>query len=483
MKFKQVLSALILTLAVGASAFVGIKSNGVAKKTSAANKTIGFLNTSNWSKVCAYAWKSSNDSNKNAAWPGVEINSNGKTEGGYSIYSYTYDNSEWDKIIFNSGSNANQTSNLDIPASDSVFDFYNNGWAKPHSWGLCGSFNSASWTDDVQTSSTSPINATSASFTVSLKSGDTFKFRADSAWTLQLNGTQISGQNSTYFSVDGQNAKVRDYKGGTYTFIINWRVENYGDKAYGITVTNYVSDGETPWKMVGNGSAWTGNFVYANGVAMTVNPDNNNEVKVLNVNLEAGDKFKFHDGTNWYGYSNIKSGSPLASAFEADGTNIVVKTNYAGTYSFFVDTSAGSSAEAIWITSDNYITLDGWARGFVEAEDLCDGTGDEWSKYASSYAALDGAVKALFASDKVTASSEDGASYIEKAAYRYEQGVIKGQTAFAETQRPRSGFASLKTTPIMNQGINDYALIIIVTSSISLIALGGFLFAKKRKEN
>ena len=235
----------------------------------------------------------------------------------------------------------------------------------------------------------------------------------------------------------------------------------------------------TSWKLVGNGTAWTGDFVYENGVGMVVNSGNPSEVKVIDVDLTQGDKFKFFDGTTWYGFTNLKSGCPMYSAFQLDGdNNILVKSGFSGTYSFFVDVSSGKQTDRIWATSEPYMALDGWARGFVEAGDLCDSEGEEWSTYAASFAALDPSVQALFASDKVTAK-QDG-TYIEQAAYRYDNGVIyKHQVAFAATQRPHS---SIRTTPVASEN-NNAITIIAVASALAIVSSGLFLFIRKRKES
>ena len=243
--------------------------------------------------------------------------------------------------------------------------------------------------------------------------------------------------------------------------------------------TNMPDPTVTSWKMVGNGSRWTGNFVYENGLDVTVNPDNFSEIEIIDVNLTAGDTFKFFDGTTWYGFSNIKTDSPLYSAFQSSGSNnILVKEGYSGKYSFFVNVASGSATARIWATSSDYVALDGWARGFVDADDLCDGEGEEWSTYAGYYAALDDSAKALFTSEKVT--SKSNGSYIEKAAYRYDNGVAKGLEAFAAAQRPTS--SSLRTTPIIGNS-DSIVTIIVIVSVASVTSLGLFLFLKKRKEN
>ncbi|MGN1467226.1 MAG: starch-binding protein [Ruminococcus sp.] len=91
----------------------------VKDSTVTTKRTVYFDNTnSNWSKVYAYAWQDSNSSNKNSAWPGVEMT---KVSG--NIYSITLDDDNWDKIIFNPGSSSGQTGNLTIMGDGYVFTY------------------------------------------------------------------------------------------------------------------------------------------------------------------------------------------------------------------------------------------------------------------------------------------------------------------------------------------------------------------------
>lgn len=91
----------------------------VKDSTVTTKRTVYFDNTnSNWSKVYAYAWQDSNSNNKNSAWPGVEMT---KVSG--NIYSITLDDDNWDKIIFNPGSNSGQTGNLTIKGDGYVFTY------------------------------------------------------------------------------------------------------------------------------------------------------------------------------------------------------------------------------------------------------------------------------------------------------------------------------------------------------------------------
>lgn len=91
----------------------------VKDSTVTTKRTVYFDNTnSNWSKVYACAWQNSNSSNKNNAWPGVEMT---KVSG--NIYSITLDDDNWDKIIFNPGSSSGQTGNLTIKGDGYVFTY------------------------------------------------------------------------------------------------------------------------------------------------------------------------------------------------------------------------------------------------------------------------------------------------------------------------------------------------------------------------
>ncbi len=491
---KNILAVALLSSALAIGTGVAV-AHGMHRATEvrAASQKIGFFNSDGWASVKAHYWK--DGVGGGTEWPGDAMAAVGET----GVYTMDIDPASYDRVVFNnglSGGDERKTGDLNISAvaANSVYDFGNSKWAVPHSWGLCGGLNGAAWANEIKTSASTPITGTNATFTVELKENDTFKFRADKAWDLQLSGSDISGQNGTYFSVEDTNAKVKEGKGGTYTFEITWRVENYGDKAYGISVTNYVPT-STSYKMVGKGSLWTGDFVFENGVDMTV--VSASEVKAEDVTLAAGDKFKFSNGTKWYGFSNIKTGSPLYAFLEADGDdNIVVKEGKGGVFTFYVDididpdadTSENPEADkAIWVTNDDYVALDTWARGFMVEEDLCNGSGHEWSEYATSYAKLDADVKALFVPGK-TAAKEDGDSYIEKAAYRYEYGVaVKGQTAFAEAQRPYDGFKNKYSTALglfhVEQKTNVTAIIIATVSLGAIAAAAGFVFLRKKRNN
>ena len=93
----------------------------------AANVTLYFVNSPEWTNVHAYAWKNSTQT-AIADWPGTAATLEPKTMNGYEVYSYTFDNAAADRIIFNKGAGGtgNQTDDLTVDSSKPYY--YNNRW-------------------------------------------------------------------------------------------------------------------------------------------------------------------------------------------------------------------------------------------------------------------------------------------------------------------------------------------------------------------
>ena len=81
-------------------------------------KTIYFSNNLHWDQVYAYCFK---NTNSNAAWPGVTMLYESTNEYGEDIYSYTFDGTQYDYIIFSNGSG---TQTVDILAGSSGTGYY-----------------------------------------------------------------------------------------------------------------------------------------------------------------------------------------------------------------------------------------------------------------------------------------------------------------------------------------------------------------------
>ncbi|MED9996508.1 MAG: starch-binding protein, partial [Paludibacteraceae bacterium] len=86
-----------------------------------AELTLYYVNTTKWSKVFAYAWGNT----ALADWPGVAATLAGRTKDGIEVYSYTFNPTMANQIIFNNG-NGSQTKDLPINAATPYF--YNNNW-------------------------------------------------------------------------------------------------------------------------------------------------------------------------------------------------------------------------------------------------------------------------------------------------------------------------------------------------------------------
>lgn len=115
----------------------------VTLSISQANATVVYYkNTNNWERPTAYMWNDGEDT----SWPGTEMTSLG--DGWYCV-----DAGNYKKIIFNSGSNANQTGNLQIPENVSATAYVDGKWEPVtyklnHPWNGDGYWSPQSLTDD-----------------------------------------------------------------------------------------------------------------------------------------------------------------------------------------------------------------------------------------------------------------------------------------------------------------------------------------------
>ncbi len=76
--------------------------------------TYYFVNNKDWSSVYAYAW---NGSSSNASWPGVKLSKIGVNSDNKGVYSVKFSKKgEYTKIIFDGGSNTNQTVDISLSA-------------------------------------------------------------------------------------------------------------------------------------------------------------------------------------------------------------------------------------------------------------------------------------------------------------------------------------------------------------------------------
>ena len=91
----------------------------------AANITLYFVDESGWGNIHAYAWKNSTQVNL-GGWPGTKATLESNTKGGKNVYSYTFESTAADRIIFNNGGNGKQTGDLTVNTSKPYY--YNSTW-------------------------------------------------------------------------------------------------------------------------------------------------------------------------------------------------------------------------------------------------------------------------------------------------------------------------------------------------------------------
>jgi hypothetical protein len=89
----------------------------------AADITLYYVNSNDWSKVYAYVWDYATDKSENT-YPGKLATKTAFNHNGHSIYSFTFDSSKGDRIIFNNGGTT---------ASDKTYDLVVNA-SKPFLW-------------------------------------------------------------------------------------------------------------------------------------------------------------------------------------------------------------------------------------------------------------------------------------------------------------------------------------------------------------
>ena len=89
--------------------------------------TLYYVNNTAWAAVKAYVWDYASDVAL-GAWPGVDATKTGKTVDGYDVYSYTFDSSVADRIIFNNGNGGTENQTVDLVVDTSKPYFYNGVW-------------------------------------------------------------------------------------------------------------------------------------------------------------------------------------------------------------------------------------------------------------------------------------------------------------------------------------------------------------------
>lgn len=216
-----------------------------------------------------------------------------------------------------------------------------------------------------------------------------------------------------------------------------------------------------------------------------INADGNPEVSG-SVTLAENEEFKMlaGDGT-WSGYygrpAALSSAVTGGSQTEVSDKNPNIKCLIAGTYDFFFDTET----KRLWISRQDIVDADGWASNFLTNVG-CDASGKNlpsgWNTCKNSFNGLNDAAK-----DYIYAGTADvGGDNLGRALATYDHAV----NAHPSLERfiknsggtPRS--AAIDINPIAQVVSHSGSTIaIIVISSVSIAAIGGYFLFKKKKND
>lgn len=219
-----------------------------------------------------------------------------------------------------------------------------------------------------------------------------------------------------------------------------------------------------------------------------INSDGNPEVSG-SVSLVLNEEFKMLAGDGvWSGYYGrpdaLKNCFSGGSMTERSDSNPNIKCLVAGTYDFFFDTET----KRVWLTRQDIVDADGWATYF-NGHVGCDASGQSlpsgWTTVSSAYSSLSSAAK-----DYVYGGTADtGGDNLGRALATYDYAVAHHSelTKFITdgSGSHRRGAAAPKNPIVIaaeSGSVNTIAIVVIV-SVISVSAIGGYFFLKRRKEN
>lgn len=177
--------------------------------------------------------------------------------------------------------------------------------------------------------------------------------------------------------------------------------------------------------------------------------------------------------------------------FEIDETNKKIKVLKSGTYSFYFKADVNNGQ--VFISKPEIAFADVWAKSFLEGtgEDTsCEKTKTNWSTHEDEYDDLPHSAKTFLLNlDHEPDPNVKFDNYFARAIQRYDYiiylygtstyndyiGRVNAEKVTPRTSSPLIGvFSSDNSTPI--------ALVVII-SVVSLTAVGGYIFLKRRKEN
>lgn len=366
-------------------------------------------------------------------------------------------------------------------------------------YSLIGDYTGYDWeTDQDMTVDTTTTTATLNN--VPMAKGNSFKIRKDHAWTTTYGWSAANGHENVtdplnrgelcFGDAGGYDHNIAVLHNGTYNFSLN-----YSTGVLSITGTRDASDSSIPFEIyISNGGAYT-------PTEMALKAGSDTEYMITR-DFAAGEKFYLKFGSSYYHYSDFKEneGTIKGIQFIADGQD--AKALYSGNYTIYFETASGNNYGG-WFQYNSVSSAQvrenvvAYAKYFnTEVGGACDIQGKTtvisnlqtaWSNVKTRFDNAPAndirtAIKAATASD----TDEDVAEFVEKYASVYElRGNSLGTQGGDFLQKgitPKGagltvfGFNS-------NESNNSSMWIIAAVAVASLVAVGGFFFIRKRKEN
>lgn len=219
--------------------------------------------------------------------------------------------------------------------------------------------------------------------------------------------------------------------------------------------------------------------VYLDDVKLNGNHDV--EYYAPSITLIANQQFKIQVGPYASGdyYGNYSAHSSISSNFTGGGGNNIV-CKIGGTYAFYFNSYSGS----LYITKVEIAEADEWAQFFLDNVH-CDATGATkptgWSTCATEYAKLSGAAKNIAYS---TVAGDEG--YLPQAVKRYDHALLSHPDLShfivnsSNVARAVASSNSILLASTLGESGNTIISIVII-SLISVSAIGGYFFLRRRK--
>lgn len=110
----------LIALVLAVMTLISVMAVGAISTSAASGDTVFCENAAGWNDVYCYMWK--DGSGNNGEWPGVKM-----TKGDGNLWSYNI-SGDWNMIIFNSGSDANKTGDMNYPGNGGCFNNSTNSW-------------------------------------------------------------------------------------------------------------------------------------------------------------------------------------------------------------------------------------------------------------------------------------------------------------------------------------------------------------------